>query len=224
MSFIANSSNIIRANGPEKLHLVLVTLFTGFFGGQMFFIGKPKLGLFCLFFCWTGIPAVLAIIDLVRYFLMSDEAIRYEYETSTLAFLSALGAFVLMAGLAGLWYMQAQKTPQAIAISAPAAWTATQNFIASYEAVQKVQIDINRAAVPRSDLEIPYAAIPEGFELSEPRPGNLEWTSAGGTGAFPAGCSFGIRCDAAGIFSHYTLNVERAVLDSCLPGFLPSKL
>lgn len=57
----------ILANTHDKntIAAVLAILF-GTFGIHKFYLGEFKSGILYLLFCWTGIPAILAILDFVN--------------------------------------------------------------------------------------------------------------------------------------------------------------
>ena len=57
----------------NKLAAALLAIFLGDFGAHKFYLGKPGTGLIYLLFFWTGIPAVIGIIEGILYLLSSEE-------------------------------------------------------------------------------------------------------------------------------------------------------
>jgi TM2 domain-containing membrane protein YozV len=49
----------------NKVAFILLALFTGGIGGHKFYQGKIGVGILYLIFCWTWIPSILAIIELI---------------------------------------------------------------------------------------------------------------------------------------------------------------
>lgn len=57
---------------PSKTSAGLLALFLGGIGIHQFYIGNSKKGILYLLFFWTFVPAILAFIDAIRFFMMSD--------------------------------------------------------------------------------------------------------------------------------------------------------
>ena len=55
----------IATNGKSKVAAALLAFFIGGFGVHMFYVGRTKAGVLYLIFCWTYIPALLALIDFI---------------------------------------------------------------------------------------------------------------------------------------------------------------
>lgn len=58
----------------NKVIYLLITFFLGGIGIHKFYIKKNTAGILYFLFCWTGIPALLAIYDLVVAFLKKEDA------------------------------------------------------------------------------------------------------------------------------------------------------
>jgi len=56
----------------SKTTAALLAFFLGAFGAQFFYLGKVGRGILCLLFFWTFIPTLVAIIDFIRFLIMSD--------------------------------------------------------------------------------------------------------------------------------------------------------
>ena len=51
----------------------LLAFVFGGFGIHKFYLGQTVQGVFCLLFCWTYIPAFIALIEFIIYITMKDE-------------------------------------------------------------------------------------------------------------------------------------------------------
>lgn len=63
----------------NKLAAGLLAIFLGDFGAHKFYLGKPGTGLIYLLFFWTGIPAVIGVIEGIIYLLSSEEDFQRKY-------------------------------------------------------------------------------------------------------------------------------------------------
>ena len=64
---------------------ILLCLFLGGIGAHRFYLGQTKTAFLFLFFCWTFIPLLYAIIDLIDYcFLQNDETFNKTYNAEYL--------------------------------------------------------------------------------------------------------------------------------------------
>jgi len=69
-----------RAGGSkDKTTAILLALFLGSIGGHKFYLGQVGMGVVYLLFCWTFIPAVVAIIELIWYITLSDDAFAEKF-------------------------------------------------------------------------------------------------------------------------------------------------
>lgn len=68
----------------SKTTAILLCLFLGGFGAHRFYLGQSGVGLMYLIFCWTLIPALLALIDFIRLLLMSDEEFNQKYNLTSI--------------------------------------------------------------------------------------------------------------------------------------------
>lgn len=62
-----------------KTAATLFALFLGGVGGHKFYLGAWGWGILYILFCWTYIPFLLAIIELVRYITLSDDDFQNKY-------------------------------------------------------------------------------------------------------------------------------------------------
>lgn len=58
---------------PNKTTAILLALFLGGLGAHKFYLGKPGMGLLYLVFCWTFIPGLIALIELIMMALMKED-------------------------------------------------------------------------------------------------------------------------------------------------------
>ena len=62
-----------RGKKVDKLLYCLLALFFGYFGVHQFYAGNTKKGLLYLFFCWSYIPFILALIDFFKGLFKSTD-------------------------------------------------------------------------------------------------------------------------------------------------------
>ncbi len=63
----------------SKVVAVLLALFLGGIGIHKFYLGQIAAGVVYLVFCWTLIPGVIALVELIVMLAMSDEAFARRY-------------------------------------------------------------------------------------------------------------------------------------------------
>ena len=63
----------------SKTVAILLALFLGDIGVHKFYLGQILQGILYLVFCWTFIPVILSIIDIIIYLCMSDQAFQKKY-------------------------------------------------------------------------------------------------------------------------------------------------
>lgn len=68
----------------SKTTAIILCFFLGGFGAHRFYLGQPGLGLLYLLFCWTFIPALLALIDFICLLLMSDDQFNQKYNLTAM--------------------------------------------------------------------------------------------------------------------------------------------
>jgi TM2 domain-containing membrane protein YozV len=64
---------------PNRTVAILLALFLGGLGAHKFYMGKPALGILYLLFCWTGIPSIIALIELIHYLILGDKKFEAKY-------------------------------------------------------------------------------------------------------------------------------------------------
>jgi pSer/pThr/pTyr-binding forkhead associated (FHA) protein len=68
-----------RSGGKERVTAALLALLLGGIGAHKFYLGKTAEGILYLLFSWTGIPAIIALIEGIQYLSMTDEAFDYQF-------------------------------------------------------------------------------------------------------------------------------------------------
>lgn len=63
----------------DKTTAALMAFFLGGFGAHRFYLGQTELGFLYLLFCWTLIPAVIALIDFIAFLSMNKESFDLKY-------------------------------------------------------------------------------------------------------------------------------------------------
>jgi TM2 domain-containing membrane protein YozV len=58
---------------------ILLTLFLGGLGIHKFYLNKPGTGILYLCFCWTFIPAILALFEVFRLLAIDDISFNNKY-------------------------------------------------------------------------------------------------------------------------------------------------
>jgi hypothetical protein len=66
-------------SGRNRSVAIVLALFLGGLGMHKFYLGKNLQGFFYLAFCWTLIPALLGLVDVIRLLLQSDQAFAEAY-------------------------------------------------------------------------------------------------------------------------------------------------
>lgn len=65
--------------GKSRTIAVLLALFLGGIGAHKFYLGNVGVGLLYLLFCWTFIPALIALFEAIRWLCMSNESFAARY-------------------------------------------------------------------------------------------------------------------------------------------------
>jgi TM2 domain len=65
--------------GKSKTTAGIFALLLGGFGVHKFYLGKPVQGILYILFCWTLIPAVIALIEGIIYLTKSDAEFKAKY-------------------------------------------------------------------------------------------------------------------------------------------------
>lgn len=63
----------------RRLIAILLAFFLGSLGIQMFYLGNNRWGLILLLFCWTGIPALVGLVQAVVWLFTDDSSFLAKY-------------------------------------------------------------------------------------------------------------------------------------------------
>lgn len=66
----------------SKVTTILLTLFLGGLGIHKFYLGQKVKGILYLIFCWTCIPTILALIDVVKFLIWDNEKFQNYVENN----------------------------------------------------------------------------------------------------------------------------------------------
>ena len=66
-------------NPKSKVAAGLLAIFLGGLGIHKFYLGRPGMGILYLLFCWTYIPEIIGVIEVIIYLTASDEKFYYKY-------------------------------------------------------------------------------------------------------------------------------------------------
>lgn len=61
------------SNKPSLTVYLLLAVFLGGIGAHDFYVGKPVKGFIKLAFCWTGLPAVIAVFNIIGALINKDD-------------------------------------------------------------------------------------------------------------------------------------------------------
>jgi len=63
----------------SKSTTAVLAFFLGGFGAHRFYLGQTGFGILYFIFCWTLIPAVIALVDFVVFVSISEETFNAKY-------------------------------------------------------------------------------------------------------------------------------------------------
>lgn len=93
--------------GPQKWPATLFAILVGGIGAHRFYLNQIGLGILSLLFCWTGIPAVIGILNGLNFFFMGNARFLREYNRGVQR--SNNGLIVMLSLLAviggGIYYL-----------------------------------------------------------------------------------------------------------------------
>lgn len=72
----------------------ILALFLGGIGMHKFYLGQWVWGLLYALFCWTFIPAFIALIEAIRLFMMSDAKFQEQYGGGSIVLMTSAGPVV----------------------------------------------------------------------------------------------------------------------------------
>jgi len=63
----------------NKTTAIILAFFLGGLGIHKFYLNRPAQGLLYLLFCWTYIPAIVALVEAILYLAMNKEEFDKAY-------------------------------------------------------------------------------------------------------------------------------------------------
>uniref|UniRef100_UPI003F4BBD8B TM2 domain-containing protein n=1 Tax=Brachyspira catarrhinii TaxID=2528966 RepID=UPI003F4BBD8B len=66
----------------KRIKAIICSALSLIFGGigiQKFYLGQTKRGILYVLFCWTGIPYLLCVVDLIRFIFMTEKDFNLTY-------------------------------------------------------------------------------------------------------------------------------------------------
>lgn len=76
-----NIGTNFQTGRKDKIIALVLTFFFGWCGGQYFYLGKTKLGIICLLFCWTFIPYLWSYAYFIILLSMSEQKFNMEFNS-----------------------------------------------------------------------------------------------------------------------------------------------
>lgn len=162
----------VRQRKPaSKGILLLLTFFLGGLGAHRFYIGSYFLGAVYLLFFWTGIPSLIALIELIIFAFMSSEKIEDGYDAHVwpvlivipIVIMFIIGIIAAIAIPAYSDYLERAKVAEAVQLLSQLK-TPTEEYFAAYD-----KFPPSLEAIGATDLSGKYVAKleinPEAFYL-----------------------------------------------------------
>lgn len=80
LQIIALQTKLTGQRGVKKKSFALLwCLFLGGIGAHKFYLGQPGWGIIYILLCWTFIPAIVSLIELIALILTSDSDFNRKY-------------------------------------------------------------------------------------------------------------------------------------------------
>lgn len=75
------NTNPARTDGKSKITAILLGIFLGGLGAHKFYMGSWGWGIIYLLTCWLLVPFLVALVEWIRYLLMSTDEFNRKAET-----------------------------------------------------------------------------------------------------------------------------------------------
>lgn len=82
MSYSLNQYGTARLHDKSRGIAIVLALFFGGLGIHRFYLNRPGSGIMYLLFCWTFIPAFIALIEIILMLVTSNMAFDQKYNYS----------------------------------------------------------------------------------------------------------------------------------------------
>ena len=76
---VCGARNLLYVDHKDRVTAGLIAVMLGIFGGHKFYLKEYGQGVIYLFFFWSIIPAVLGIIEGIRFLTMSEALFQQKY-------------------------------------------------------------------------------------------------------------------------------------------------
>jgi TM2 domain-containing membrane protein YozV len=63
----------------NRVLAIVLALFLGGLGIHRFYVGRAGSGVIYLLFCWTGIPAIVAVLEALCWLFTSNQSFQKRY-------------------------------------------------------------------------------------------------------------------------------------------------
>jgi hypothetical protein len=67
------------SGGKDRTTAALLAFFLGGIGAHRFYLGDTTMGILFLLFSWSGIPALIGLIEGIQFLSMTDEVFHYRF-------------------------------------------------------------------------------------------------------------------------------------------------
>ena len=137
---ICPKCGVRQSRAVSKVALLLLTFFTGGLGGHKFYLRKWVQGIFYVLFAITGIPGLIALIELVVYIFTTEERLNERYPegsagVAVIVVVAVLIGFAVLGVLAAVAipaysdYNTRAKTVQAVVLATPVRVGITEHYL-----------------------------------------------------------------------------------------------
>lgn len=73
------------SGGKSRIAAILLALFLGGLGVHKFYLGQTLKAVIMLLFCWTFIPAIIALIEAVLLIVMDDREFDFKFNSQLMS-------------------------------------------------------------------------------------------------------------------------------------------
>lgn len=63
----------------DRTVAILLALFLGGLGAHRFYLNQPGWGVLYFLFCWTFIPSIVALVDIIMFLIMGKDGFNEQY-------------------------------------------------------------------------------------------------------------------------------------------------
>ncbi len=146
-----------QSSGLSKTVLLLLVFFGGGIGLHKFYLRKPVQGIFYVLFCWTFIPSLIALVEMIVYACTSEARLREKYQASSSTSVIVIAAAAVFAFVAIIGILAA------VSIPAYHDYTLRAKVMAVTQQVEPLRLTVEShiaktGALPADPAEIPGIA------------------------------------------------------------------